>query len=358
MSLRRFESLSLFRKAGSPYLHARWTLDEKRAQVSTKETRIEAAWTQALRLYQDAKKRARGEEPECTVGELARLWVMAHALLLSSDHVGAVERFGKRHLFNLADLLLSKVTTTEVEAARVAYLQNHAKRSANTWLTYLRLLFGWAIRRRMIRERPWQVRPLKVQSKPKQLLPVDKAADWLQAVDVLAAREPAIALAIRIMIGLGLRCESEALNARWEWLDLERGTYTPGLTKGKEAWARPVPGWVVDLLRPVALPWGLIVPTAHGKALTPGRIQRVMDAACDSVGIPRLTPHCLRHTYATLLSEAGVPLQDIQRALGHKDIRTTANYLHVDMGRVAKGQARMADRLQITGRESGAEPCA
>lgn len=335
-TLRRFESMGLVRKGESPYLHARWTLDGRRTQVSTKETRVEPAWSRALQLYQDAKKRARGEEPECTVAELVTQWVAAHTLLLSPSHVQSVERFGKCQLGNLEPLMLSKVSTGEVEAARLAYLAGHAKASANQWLNILRLLFGWAIRRRMLRERPWQVAPLKVQRKPKPLLPADKAAEWLQAVDVLAAKEPAISLAIRIMIGLGLRCESEALSARWEWLDLERCTYTPGRTKGREAWARPVPPWLVGLMRPVAQPWGLIVPTCRGKVLTPGRIQRVMDAACDSVGVQRLTPHCLRHTYATLLAEAGVAIHDIQRALGHKDIRTTAGYLHYDLGMVAK----------------------
>jgi integrase len=320
-----------------------------REQHSTKETRIEPAWTEALRRYDAAKMRAKGLEPEPTLAELAKQWVAAHRLLLSPSHVDSVARIGERHLYGLQDTLISKINTGMVEGARLEYLKTHEKSSANHWLACMRLLYGWAIRRGMIRFRPWDVRKLKVQQKPKVLLPVDKAADWMGEVDALSEHEPAIGLAIRLMIGLGLRCESEALNARWEWLDIDRRIYTPGETKGREAWARPVPEWILEILRPFKQSWGLIVPTQAGKVLTSCRIQRVMDLACEAVDIPRLTPHKLRHTYATLLAEEGVPIQDIQVALGHKDIRTTLAYLGVDIRRVAQGQAKMAARLNISG---------
>ena len=41
----------------------------------------------------------------------------------------------------------------------------------------------------------------------------------------------------------------------------------------------------------------------------------------------QLSPHSLRHTFATSLDDAGVPLQDIQDAMGHADPRTTRRYM-------------------------------
>jgi integrase/recombinase XerD len=43
----------------------------------------------------------------------------------------------------------------------------------------------------------------------------------------------------------------------------------------------------------------------------------------------KITPHCLRHSYATHLIEAGVYLLEVQKFLGHHSILTTAKYTHL-----------------------------
>lgn len=75
---------------------------------------------------------------------------------------------------------------------------------------------------------------LKVQKRPRAILPMDAARAWFDAVDLATTHAPLIATAVRMMFGLGLR-EGEAISARWEWIDWARQTYTPGITKGRDA---------------------------------------------------------------------------------------------------------------------------
>ncbi|MEG1061046.1 MAG: site-specific integrase [Ruthenibacterium sp.] len=46
-------------------------------------------------------------------------------------------------------------------------------------------------------------------------------------------------------------------------------------------------------------------------------------------GVRRLSPHCCRHTYVTLLQRQGVPMETISKLTGHTDIQTTGVYLHI-----------------------------
>ena len=50
-----------------------------------------------------------------------------------------------------------------------------------------------------------------------------------------------------------------------------------------------------------------------------------------AIGKPELAPHDLRRTYAQIAYEAGVPITQISRLLGHESIETTQRYLNLDL---------------------------
>jgi integrase/recombinase XerD len=69
--------------------------------------------------------------------------------------------------------------------------------------------------------------------------------------------------------------------------------------------------------------------TGSGGRLDRGAVWRLLRRLAKTAGIPvTMSPHVLRHTYATLARDAGARLEDIQDGLGHADPRTTRRYQH------------------------------
>lgn len=111
--------------------------------------------------------------------------------------------------------------------------------------------------------------------------------------------------------------------------------------------------WLVDYLKPRRRADGLIVCKPDGSEYARSFARaaiRVANGICATKGI---TPHRLRGTIATLMSESGAPVQSIQAYLRHKDVRTTMAYLEKNTDLITTAQAKIAEKAGLTWRESG-----
>ena len=80
----------------------------------------------------------------------------------------------------------------------------------------------------------------------------------------------------------------------------------------------------------------------RGTRITPRQVARRLDGWLARAGIgKRLSPHGLRHTFATHLYDATSDLLVVQRALGHRDIATTEIYTHLVDGRLEEALERL-----------------
>ncbi len=148
---------------------------------------------------------------------------------------------------------------------------------------------------------------------------------------------------LNLMARAGLRV-SEVVALRLEDVELSqrKGHVVVRASKGLKERTVPLPKAAREALRAYldARPsWAgdALFVSRTGRPLTPRDVQRLVEKAARRAGLTRrVTPHTLRHTYATRALRQGVDLATLARLLGHENLSTTARYLHPDEARVAE----------------------
>jgi integrase len=240
-----------------------------------------------------------------------------------------------------------QITREVAEAIRTKYLEGPTKHKfgnrsrtlagCNTLTRYLKNVLTHAIGKC-----PFRLKIIKEAEVKQSYIPMDLVPAFLAEID--RTRNAHVSIAVRAMIYMGLR-ESEALNMRWDWLSPDLATYTPSLTKGKEAWDLPVHPDLQARLKvlPNRLGWVLPWVDKKGNAL-PHRVgfsKKAIQRASDKIAVAGLTPHSLRRTAATLMHQGGVGIKTIQRQLRHKNISTTMGYIQVGLEDLKEAQRKV-----------------
>jgi integrase/recombinase XerD len=172
-------------------------------------------------------------------------------------------------------------------------------------------------------ERPDLVRPLKTVNEPR------KAPIVLSQEEVARLLEAALCVAY----GAGLRV-SEVANLKVSDVDSERMTLRVEQGKGQRDRYVMLSPQLLELLREwwhAARPPVWLFPGQNPiNPVTARQLNRAVHAAKDLAGISkRVSPHTLRHSFATHLLEQGVDIRVIQVLLGHAKLETTALYTRV-----------------------------
>lgn len=147
---------------------------------------------------------------------------------------------------------------------------------------------------------------------------------------------------LETIYGLGLRV-SECCNLTISQINLDAG-YANILGKGNKERLVPIPEMTLKCMneyfykiRPL---WAKKSSSRFfinrlGKDIYPRYVERLIIDSSNNVGLKKhITPHKLRHSYATHLLEGGADLRSIQELLGHSSISTTEIYTHVESERL------------------------
>ncbi len=160
---------------------------------------------------------------------------------------------------------------------------------------------------------------------------------------------------IETMYGAGLRV-SELVKLRLEQVNLVGG-YLIAFGKGRkeravplgqrarEAIAAYLDGPRGRLLRERQCPWLFV--SHRAKPLTRQAFWKSLGRRALALGLPPISPHRLRHSFATHLLEGGADLRAVQAMLGHADIGTTQIYTEVARGRLREIHRRHHPRAKM-----------
>ncbi|MDP3085149.1 MAG: site-specific tyrosine recombinase XerD [Rubrivivax sp.] len=211
--------------------------------------------------------------------------------------------------------------------------------TANRRLTVFKRYFRWALRERLV-----EVDPTLRLLAAKQPLRVPKTLSEAQVEALLAAPDTALPLGLRdrtmveLMYASGLRV-SELVSLKTVHLSLDEGVLR---VMGKGSKERLVPfgaeahGWLQRYLAQARAEIlkgqvsSALFVTARGGPMTRQMFWILVKRHARVAGITTpLSPHTLRHAFATHLLNHGADLRVVQLLLGHADIGTTTIYTHV-----------------------------
>lgn len=195
-------------------------------------------------------------------------------------------------------------------------------------------------------EREIEANPAELLESPRlgrhlpEVLSVEEIDSMIECIDLSSATGRRNRAIVETLYGCGLRV-SELCNLGLDRIDFERGIV---LVRGKGSRERLVP--LSDIASEQIMLYlneqrslldvkpgeeNIVFLNVRGHRLTRQMVFIMLKALAEQAGIKRtISPHTLRHSFATHLLEGGANLRAIQQMLGHESIATTEIYLHLD----------------------------
>ncbi len=234
-----------------------------------------------------------------------------------------------------------------------------SKHTAARKMAALRSFYKYLMKRGGVETNPAEaVRTPKLQKKLPTFLSIQEVERLMGAPDIgtfIGARDRAI---LELLYSAGLRTfELVALDD--EDLDFERQLLrTRG--KGMKERVNPIGRYAIEAIQRYSMmklnhpdyarfDARALFLNFRGRRLTTRSIRRMLGHYTARVGLPReVTPHTLRHSFATHLLQRGADLRVVQELLGHESISTTQIYTHITAAQMQRSYAEAHPRASIS----------
>jgi integrase len=245
--------------------------------------------------------------------------------LMGTMSVAAVTRHDvERFLHDIADGRTARKTKTKARGlARVTGGETAANRSVGL----LGAIFTYAVRKDLRSDNPVRGVALFADRKRERRLTDEEFAKFAEALREAEKTiwPPAVAAA-RFIALTGFR-RGEAISLRWGDIDLGRRTATLADTKTGLS-IRPLSRAACDVLRGLPRAGGLVFPASRGDGPMTG-FPKYWARIAKLGGLPvDVTPHILRHSFASLAGDLGYSEPTIAAIVGHAGRTVTSRYVH------------------------------
>lgn len=231
-----------------------------------------------------------------------------------------------------------------------------APASANRLLILTRYIFNLALRWEIpgIKKNPTTGIPLFSENNNRERYLSTEEAGRLYAA-IQNSDSKMLKYIVPMLIFTGAR-KREVMNARWEDIDIVRQVWRIAVNKSGKPRYVPLSTGVLQLLAEVKLDreasdslikeceW-LFPNPETGKPYV--QIYYSWDTARKLAGLPGFRMHDLRHTFASFLINAGRSLYEVQKILGHTQIKTTQRYSHLSQDTLVEAANAAVDALGL-----------
>jgi integrase len=210
------------------------------------------------------------------------------------------------------------------------HLETHKPGSVNRVIILLRYIFNCAIRWETpgVTKNPTAgIALLEENNKKERFLTATEANALIGALK--QSDNQMLQYIIPMLILTGAR-KNEVLTAKWEDFNLDQRVWRIPLAKSGKARHVPMSDGVLSLLDSVPMHDGCPYVFANPKTLKPYvSFFSAWNTVRKSVGLSDVRVHDLRHSFASFLVNSGRSLYEVQRILGHTQIKTTQRYAHL-----------------------------
>lgn len=282
-------------------------------------------------------------------------WSELHHAATTHRDLKNVGQYIKKHIGNYKAEGIGAHHVSVYQRLRTAEAGRPINRTINKELAYLAGMVKWAGRQGHITPRRLAIDRLPWKRPMPQVLTAQ------EVTALIAATDPFYRAYLLCLYALGLR-SVEVRNLRWRDVDFHRQAVTMRQKGGSEK-SLPLGPALLAALREIAptketleagrAEWPVFRNERTGKAVHDIRRPIARAKAIAEIS-KRVTPHMLRHSFATHLVDKGVNLRIIQQLLGHSQISTTQIYTHVSMEHMRQAQGLIDTGLHKKAHRKGA----